>query len=65
MGLILRALQCFFDSTFILMKVSLNFPDCTCISKHAQSINVPFKNPPQGEITHLVIDLSPISKARY
>ncbi|NIG62947.1 MAG: DUF1454 family protein [Serratia symbiotica] len=34
----------------------LNYPDYTCISKRAKSINVPFKTPTPDEIAHLVID---------
>ncbi|NIG62274.1 MAG: IS5/IS1182 family transposase, partial [Serratia symbiotica] len=34
-GLILRAIQGFVDSIFTLIKVPLNCPDYTCISKQA------------------------------
>ncbi|NIG62339.1 MAG: hypothetical protein G5663_02250 [Serratia symbiotica] len=54
-SLILRAIQGFVDSIFILMKVPLNYQDYTCINKRAKSVNVPFKNPTPGEIAHLVI----------
>jgi hypothetical protein len=55
-GLTLRAIQGFVDSIFALMKVPLNCPDYTCISKRAKSVNIPFKTPTRGEIAHLVID---------
>lgn len=55
-GLTLRALQGFIDSIFTLMKVPLDCPDYTCISKRAKSVNVPFKTTTRGEIAHLVID---------
>ncbi|NIG62489.1 MAG: hypothetical protein G5663_03450 [Serratia symbiotica] len=42
-NMILRALQGFVDSIFTLIKVPLNCPEYTCISKRAQSVNVPFK----------------------
>ncbi len=55
-GLTLRALQGFVDSIVTLIKVPLNCPDDTCISKRAKSGHVPFKTPTPGEIAHLVID---------
>ncbi len=55
-GLILRALQRFVDSIVTLIKVLLNCPDDTCISKRAKSGHVPFKTPTPGKIAHLVID---------
>ncbi len=55
-GLILRALQRFVDSIVTLIKVPLNCPDDTCISKRAKSGHVPFKTPTPGKIAHLVID---------
>ncbi|NIG62415.1 MAG: transposase [Serratia symbiotica] len=54
-GLTLRALQGFVDSIFKLMKVPLNCPDYTCISKRSKSVSVPFKTTMPGEIAHLVI----------
>ncbi|NIG62896.1 MAG: hypothetical protein G5663_06430 [Serratia symbiotica] len=54
-GLTLRALQGFVYSIFTLIKVPLNCPDYTCISKRVKSVNVPFKPPTPGEIAHLVI----------
>ncbi|NIH16411.1 MAG: hypothetical protein G5700_08405, partial [Serratia symbiotica] len=36
------------------IKVPLNCPDDTCISKRAKSGHVPFKTPTPGEIAHLV-----------
>ncbi len=57
-GLTLRALQGFIDSIVTLIKVALNCPDDTCISKRAKSGHVPFKTPTPGEIAHLVIDSS-------
>ncbi len=57
-GLTLRALQGFVDSIVTLIKVPLNCPDDTCISKRAKSGHVPFKTATPGEIAHLVIDSS-------
>ncbi len=57
-GLTLRALQGFGDSIVTLIKVPLNCPDDTCISKRAKSGHVPFKTATPGEIAHLVIDSS-------
>ncbi|NIG62852.1 MAG: hypothetical protein G5663_06100 [Serratia symbiotica] len=54
-GLTLRALQGFVDSIFTLIKVPLKYLDYTCISKQAQSVNLPFKTPTPGLIAHLVI----------
>ncbi|NIG62714.1 MAG: hypothetical protein G5663_05045 [Serratia symbiotica] len=54
-GLTIRALQCFVDSTFTLMKVPLNCPDDTYISKRKKSVNIPFKILTPGKIAHLVI----------
>ncbi len=55
-GLTLRALQGFVDSIVTLIKVPLNCPDNTCISKRAKSGHIPFKTPTPGEIAHLFID---------
>ncbi len=55
------ALQGFVDSIFTLIKVPLNCPDDTCISKRAKSGHVPFKTPTPGEIAHLVIDSTGIN----
>ena len=45
------------DSIFkLLMNVPLRCPDYTCISKRAKSVNVRFKTPIRGGISHLVID---------
>ncbi len=57
-GLTLRAFQGFVDSIVTLIKVPLNCPDDTCISKRAKSGHVPFKTATPGEIAHLVIDSS-------
>ncbi len=57
-GLTLRAIQGFIDSIVTLIKVALNCPDDTCISKRAKSGHVPFKTPTPGEIAHLVINSS-------
>ncbi|NIG62093.1 MAG: hypothetical protein G5663_00275 [Serratia symbiotica] len=54
-GLTLRSLQIFVDSISTLIKVSLNCQDYTCISKRAKFVNVPFKTPTPGKISHLVI----------
>ncbi len=56
--LTLRALQGFVNSIVTLIKVPLNCPDDTCISKRAKSGHVPFKTATPGEIAHLVIDSS-------
>ncbi len=52
----LRAAQGFIDSIFALMDVPLRCPDYTSVSKRAKSVNVSFKTPTRGEISHLVID---------
>ncbi|NIG62944.1 MAG: hypothetical protein G5663_06900 [Serratia symbiotica] len=54
-GLTLRTLQGFIDSIVILIKVPLNYPNYTCISKLAKSVNVPVKTPMPGEIAQLVL----------
>nr|QTX14987.1 Mobile element protein [Klebsiella pneumoniae] len=41
---------------FALMDVPLRCPDYTSVSKRAKSVNVSFKTPTRGEISHLVID---------
>jgi len=38
------------------MKLPLRYPDYSCISRRAISVNIPFKIPTCGEIAHLVID---------
>ncbi len=53
-GLTLLALQGFVNSIITLIKVPLNCPDDTCISKRAKSGHVPFKTPTPGKIAHLV-----------
>ncbi len=63
-GLTLRALQGFVDSIVTLIKVPLNCPDDTCISKREKSGHVPFKTPTLGEIAHLVIDSSGLNAQR-
>lgn len=54
--LTLRAAQGFIDSIFILMKLPLRCPDYSCVSRRTNSVNIPFKTPTRGEITHLIID---------
>ena len=54
--LMLRAVQGFIDSIFILMKLPLRCPDYSCVSRRAKSVSIPFKSPARGEIAHLVID---------
>lgn len=54
--LTLRAAQGFIDSIFSLMNVPLRCPDYSCVSRRAKSVNVSFKTPTRGEISHLVID---------
>lgn len=54
--LTLRAAQGFIDSIFTLMKLPLRCPDCSCVSRRARSVNIPFKTPTRGEIAHQVID---------
>ncbi len=54
-GLTLCALQGFVDSIVTLIKVPLNCPDDTCISKRAKSGHVPFKTATPGEIAHLLV----------
>ncbi len=55
-GLALRALQGFIDSVFQMMNLSSLYPDYTCVSKRAKSVNVNIRTPTRGEIAHLVID---------
>ncbi len=54
----ITSVQGFVDSIVTLIKVPLNCPDDTCISKRAKSGHVPFKTPTPGEIAHFVIDSS-------
>lgn len=54
--LTLRAALGFIDSIFAMMNVPLRCPDYTSVSKRAKSVNVSFKTPTRGEISHLVID---------
>jgi hypothetical protein len=53
--LTLRAAQGFIDSIFSLMKLPLRCPDYACVSRRAESVNIPFP-PTRGETAHLVID---------
>lgn len=52
----LRSAQRFIDSIFTLMKLPLRYPDYSCVSRRASSVNTPFKTPTRREIAHLVID---------
>lgn len=40
--LTLRAAQGFIDSIFTLMKLPLRCPDYSCVSRRAESVNIPF-----------------------
>lgn len=55
-GLPLRALEGFINSIFQLMDVPLNSPGYSCISKRAQTVEIKYRNPCRGAITHLVVD---------
>ncbi|MND56505.1 Transposase DDE domain protein [compost metagenome] len=52
----LRAVQGLLDSLFELMNVPLCAPDFSCISKRASTVKVPYRQPPKGKVTDLVID---------
>ena len=55
-NLSLRALEGFLNSLFTLMNVPLISPDYTSISKRAKTVNVKYRNPSRGPITHVVVD---------
>ena len=55
-SLTLRATQGLLDSLFELMNVPLCAPDYSCVSKHARTVKVAYRQPPKGRITDLVID---------
>jgi hypothetical protein len=55
-SLSLRALEGFLNSLFTLMNVPLTSPDYTSISKRAKTVNVKYRNPSRGPITHVVVD---------
>ncbi len=57
-GLPLRALEGFINSIFQLMDMPLTSPDYSSISKRAQTVNVKYRLPSKGAVTHLVIDAS-------
>lgn len=52
----LRATEGFLNSVFQLMNVELKSPDYSCISKRAKTVNVQYRLPKQGAVSHLVID---------
>ena len=52
----LRALEGFINSLFKLMAVPLKSPDYSCISKRAKTVDINYRLPSQGPVTHLVID---------
>jgi len=52
----LRALEGFINSLFTLMAVPLQSPDYSCISKRAKQVNIQYRLPSQGPVSHLVID---------
>ena len=52
----LRALEGFINSLFKLMKVPLQSPDYSCISKRAKTVEIKYRIPSHGPVAHLVID---------
>lgn len=52
----LRSLEGFINSLFQLMKVPLCSPDYSSISRRAQSVEIKYRPPSKGAVTHLVID---------
>lgn len=52
----LRALEGFINSLFKLMAVPLKSPDYSCISKRANTVEINYRAPSKGPVTHLVID---------
>ncbi|WP_417360919.1 MULTISPECIES: IS5 family transposase [Gammaproteobacteria] len=52
----LRALEGFINSLFQLMKLPLTSPSYSCISKRAKTVNITYRLPNRGPVTHLVID---------
>jgi len=52
----LRALEGFINSLFKLMKVPLQSPDYSCISKRAKTVEIKYRLPSHGPVAHLVID---------
>ncbi|MBR9856650.1 MAG: IS5 family transposase [Gammaproteobacteria bacterium] len=55
-GLPLRALEGFINSIFQLMDVPLTSPGYSSISKRAKTVDVKYRLPSKGAVTHLVID---------
>lgn len=55
-NLTLRALEGFINSLFKLMAESLKSPDYSCISKRAKTVEINYRAPSKGPVTHLVID---------
>ncbi|MBM7456853.1 hypothetical protein HNR62_002755 [Oceanisphaera litoralis] len=55
-GLSLRALEGFINSVFQLMDVPLTSPGYSSISKRANTVDVKYRLPSKGAVTHLVID---------
>jgi hypothetical protein len=51
----LRARESFINSVFSLMNVPLSSPSYSCISKRAQTVDIKYRNPCSGPITHLVV----------
>ncbi len=52
----LRALESFINSLFYLINMPLSSPGYSCISKRAQTVDIKYRNPCRGPITHLVVD---------
>jgi hypothetical protein len=52
----LRSTQGLLDSIFELMQVPVCAPDYSCVSRRAQTVEVPYRVPPKGKVTDLVID---------
>ena len=52
----LRALEGFINSIFSLMKVPLASPSYSCISKRAKTVEVAYRSPSRGPVSHMVID---------
>lgn len=52
----LRVIQCLLDSLLKLMNVPLFSRGYACISKRARTVKIPYRQPPKGKVTDLVID---------
>ena len=55
-GLPFRALEGFINSIFQLMDVPLTLPGYSSLCKRAQTVEINYRLPSRGAVTHLVVD---------